>query len=233
MLSGQPMIRQFLDYNQSCPLCDSKLKLSLSTAKARDAEIEGDNLKVQFDLNSVPFKFKKTTDKSKAILYINIDTGKLVVDMFNSSDEAHETSVPISRISAIYKMLGRSHQLHKGCIGCGKYGYSSGFIQLQLRNSASYFPFNEIIRSERIAVGKETATQAYSYEACNYYSGNSCKVYFGRVTKNEYKEFMSKGTIDGLVLNPLALSGTMDLPILDFKNPEALLNKLETLVIFH
>jgi hypothetical protein len=225
------MIRQFLDYNQSCPLCDSKLKLSLSTAKARDAEIEGDNLKVQFDLNNFPYK--KGTNKSKAILYINIDTGALIIDMFNSSDEVQETSVPVSRISTIYKMLGRSHQLHKGCLGCGKYGYSSGFIQLQLRDSASYFPFNEIIRSERISVGKETATQAYSYEVCNYYSGNSCKVYFGKVTKTEYKEFMSKGTIDGLALNPLAFPGTMDLPILDFKNPEALLNKLETLVIFH
>ncbi len=225
------MIRKFLDYNQSCPLCNSSLKLSLSTAKARDAEIEGDNLKVQFDLNNFPFK--RGADKSKALLYINIDTGKISVDTFNSNGEVHEEFVPINKVSNIYKMLGRSHQLHKGCSGCGKYGYSSGFIQLQLRDSASYFPFNEIIRTERISVGKETPTQAYSYEACNYYSGDTCKVYFGRVTKEEYKEFMSKGTIDGMVLNPLALPGAMDLPLLDFKNPELLLSKLETLVIFH
>ncbi len=225
------MIRQFLDYNQSCPLCKSNLKLSLSTAKARDAEIDGDNLKIQFDLNNFPFK--RGIDKSKAILYINIDTGKIIVDTFNAGGDVHESSVPVSRISTLYKMLGRSHQLHKGCLGCGKYGYSSGFIQLQLSDSASYFPFNEIIRSERISVGKETATQAYSYEVCNYYSGKCSKVYFGRVSKAQYSEFMSKGTIDGLALNPLALPGTMDLPLLDFKDPAMLLSKLETLVIFH
>jgi hypothetical protein len=225
------MIRDFLNYNTFCPLCNSRLKLSLSTAKARFVEIEGDNLKIKFELNNFPFK--RGVDKSKAILYINIDSGKIVVDSFDNNDKMYETSIPVYRVENLYKMINRNHQLHKGCPDCGKYGYSSGFIQIQLQDSGSFFPFNECVRSERMTLIKEVDSNIFSYEISNWFSTNASTVYFGRITKKELEELNSSGTISGLQYNPLALPGTMNLPILDLNSPEALVNKLEMLVVFH
>ena len=125
-------LKEFLDYRRACPICNNNLTVSFHSNRRQLIRLENNKMVVIFRLEPL---------RRKHIVYqigycFDIESQSFSIEFYTQDHIRFEKDVPLfllDRFRELDKNL-KSYRIHKNCMMCRRYHYSSGKLIFDYKN---------------------------------------------------------------------------------------------------
>lgn len=171
-------IKQFLEYKNTCPLCNKNLTAFFTSKKRKIDELNNDWCQVFINL----LHMKKYQKAYTAALYIHKYSNSFFVDFFRKDGSLVADSVPITLLHSFQNFIKNvgTNSIYRTCNYCNQYNYNYNNVTLNYLNAtieplAIHYEYFEII---------QTVDDGYQhFRLYNNYIENKSELYYNKSTE--------------------------------------------------
>lgn len=180
-------LESFLNYHNTCILCNSKMELSFHSKKIQFHSRKEDQLLIKMNLYSLSRHYK--TAQYKIGYDINIKTNDFSINFYHSSDNRYDNYVPINLITK-FRSLDKNHgsyRLYNHCSNCMKYMYVSNYLNIDYK----LCNLGDIYVSSESALIFDQINDGYkAYKLLNRHDENEGWFEIYNLSNHQLKEFL-------------------------------------------
>jgi hypothetical protein len=223
-------LQQFIQYRQTCPLCDGQLSLGFNTNSRKKHRTKHVDNKLQFIFKLDPLK--RGSKDHEAAYCFDPENSSFSIEFYTREGRY----VNLSPLFLMEHFKGLHNNLNafsfdRNCYSCYCYQYSSGSFQINLKEK---YIDNMFIHNEKFGLSYPIERvdnqlgyiEEYRvYRITNFYEDNS--------TYLEIDKSSLEGDANIVAVVNYNSSGThIKLPLISFTSKEKMINRLNALLLF-